>query len=258
VRRRSWPRRALPWVTTIAIILAQEILARAGVLPSLIPPFSETVVALWALLPTPAFLTGLGLVLQQFALSLVIGVAAGILLGILLGVVPVTNQLLRYVMEFLRFTPSVVYIPILLLLMGARPQLAITLAAIGSMWPVLYQTYYGVIGVPQLLKDTGRVFHLTRFQQIRSIVIPSVSPFLATGIRIAAAHALVVVVAVQIIAAVPGLGRDIQHYAENGVFPQMYGLILVVGILGLLVNALFEQVERRQLHWHASYREKQA
>lgn len=258
MKRRSWPVRALPWITTLAVIAVQETLARGGVLPDSVPPFTETIATLWALLPTPAFLAGLWLMFQQFAISLVIGVVVGIVLGILLGAVPVTNQLLRYVLEFLRFTPSVVFIPILLLVMGTTPRVAIILAALGALWPVLYQTYYGVVGVSEILKDTGRVFGLTRTQQTWSIVIPSVSPFLATGIRIAAAHALVVVVAVQVIAAVPGMGRDIQTYAENGVFPEMYALILVVGIIGLLVNWVFEMLERRQLHWHASYREKNA
>lgn len=258
MKRRSWLVRSLPWITTAAIIAAQEILARTGALPRVIPAFTETVAAAWNMLPTPVFLTSLGQMLQQFVISLAIGIAAGMVLGILIGVLPVVNQLVRYVLEFLRFTPSVVYIPILLLLMGARPQVAITLAALGSMWPVLYQTYYGVVGVSEILKDTGRVFGLTRAQQLWSITIPSVSPFLATGIRIAAAHALIVVVAVQIIAAVPGTGRDLQNFAENGVFPQMYALILVVGIIGLIVNGLLEQLERRQLHWHASYREVQA
>lgn len=258
MKRRSLLVRSLPWITTIVIIALQEILARTGVLPDVIPPFTEWVAAAAKLIPTPAFLAGLGQTLQQFVVALAIGVAAGIILGILIGIIPVLNQLFRYVLEFLRFTPSVVYIPILLLLMGARPPVAIFLAALGAMWPVLYQTYYGVVGVSSTLKDTGRVFGLTRGQQLASITIPSVSPFLATGIRLAAAHALIVVVAVEIIAAVPGMGRDIQTFAENGVFPQMYGLILVVGIIGLLVNWLLELLERRQLHWHASYREKQA
>jgi len=258
VKRRSWLALTLPWVTTIAIIAVQEILARTGVLPSLIPPFTETIAVGWQMLPTPEFLLGLAQVLEQFAVGLVIGIVVGVVLGILLGAVPLVNQLVRYVLEFLRFTPAIVYIPILVLLLGARPQLSIVLAALGSVWPILYQTYYGVVGVPQILKDTGRVFGLTRAQQLRSIVIPTVSPFLATGIRIAASHALVVVVAVQIIASVEGLGRDIETYAANGVFPRMYALILVVGIIGFLLNWLLETLERRQLHWHTSYREKQA
>jgi len=239
-------------------VALQEVLARTGVLPSVIPPFTETVATGWQMLPTSEFLEGLGQTLEQFALGLLIGVVVGIVLGIVLGVLPVVNLIVRYVMEFLRFTPAVVYIPILVLLLGARPQLSIVLAALGSLWPILYQTYYGVVGVPQILKDTGRVFGLTAAQRLWSIVIPTVSPFLATGIRIAASHALVVVVAVQIIASVEGTGRDIETYAANGVFPRMYALILVIGIIGFLVNWLLELLERRQLHWHASYREKQA
>jgi ABC-type nitrate/sulfonate/bicarbonate transport system permease component len=258
VKRRSSLVRILPWVTTIAIIALQEILARTGVLPSLIPPFTEVVAAGWQMLPTSEFLLGLVQVLEQFIAGLVIGVVVGVVLGILLSLTPVVNQLVRYVLEFLRFTPAIVYIPILVLLMGARPQLSIVLAALGAVWPVLYQTYYGVVGVPQILKDTGRVFGLTRGQRLRSIILPSVSPFLATGVRIAASHALIVVVAVQIIASVEGLGRDIETYAANGVFPRMYALILVIGIIGFLLNWLLEILERRQLHWHTSYREKQA
>ena len=257
MKRRSWLDRTLPWVTTIAIIALQEILARTGVLPSLIPPFTEVIAAGWQMLPTSEFVLGLGQVLHQFAVGLVIGIVAGVVLGVVLGAVPVVNHLVRYVLEFLRFTPAIVYIPILVLLMGARPQLSIVLAALGSLWPILYQTYYGVVGVPQILKDTGRVFGLTRGQQLRNVILPSVSPFLATGIRIAASHALVVVVAVQIIASVEGLGRDIETYAANGVFPRMYALILVIGIVGFLLNWLLEVLERWQLHWHNSYREKQ-
>jgi ABC-type nitrate/sulfonate/bicarbonate transport system permease component len=157
----------------------------------------------------------------------------------------------------MRFIPAVVYLPLLLLVMGARPGVAYILAAIGALWPMLFQTYYGVVGIPQILKDTGRVFGLTAGQRLRHVVMPSVSPFLATGLRIAAAHALVVVVAVEIITTVVGLGRDIAVFSSNGIYPGMYALVGVVGILGLLINWGLESLERRQLHWHSSYREAQ-
>ncbi len=256
-KKRSLWRRLLPWVTTIVIVALEELLARTGLLPQAVPPFTVIVAAGAQMVPTSEFWVSLGQAMFQFALGLVIGVVAGVILGILLGVVPILNLLIRYVLEFLRFTPAVVYIPILVLLMGARPQLAITLAAVGAMWPVLYQTYYGVVGIPQILQDTGKVFGLNQAQRLRSIVIPSVSPFLATGLRLAAAHALLVVVAVQIIAAVEGTGRDLETFSTNGVFPEMYALILVIGIIGFLINWGLEIIERRQLHWHASYREKQ-
>jgi ABC-type nitrate/sulfonate/bicarbonate transport system permease component len=42
--------------------------------------------------------------------------------------------------------------------------------------------------------------------------------------------------------------------SQNGLYDAMYGLLLVSGILGLLLNAVFERTEKRLLHWHVSHR----
>jgi ABC-type nitrate/sulfonate/bicarbonate transport system permease component len=255
--RRRWQVRVLPWVTTAALLALEEILARTGVLPAEVPPFTDIVRAGWELVPTAAFASSLGATVQQFAIGLLVGVALGVAAGVALGAIPLLYRLTHYVMDFLRFIPAVVYLPVLILVLGATPEVAYFLAAVGALWPMLFQTYYGVAGISPVLKDTGRVFGLKPHQRLLHIVLPAVSPFVATGLRIAAAHALVVVVAVEIITAVEGLGRDIAVYATNGVYPEMYALVGVVGLIGVIVNVVLEWLERRQLHWHSSYREKQ-
>lgn len=257
-RRPSWARRSLPWATTVVILLLAELFCRAGTLPPALPAPSEVIAAAWRMIPTTEFLASLGATLAQFAIGLAIGVVVGVALGIVLGTVPVLYRLTHYTLDFLRYIPSVVYLPLLLLVMGARPGVAYALAAVGAVWPMLFQTYYGVVGVPAVLKDTARIFGLTTSQRLRHVTVQSVSPFVATGLRIAAAHALVVVVAVQIITTVVGLGRDISSYSTNGVYPEMYALVASVGIIGLLINGGLEALERRQLHWHSSYREEQS
>ena len=254
---RRWFVRALPWITVAAFLALEEVLSRAGVLSDALPPFTEIVRAGVALVPTPEFLASLGTTLQQFLGGLLAGAAIGVAAGMALGGIPVLYRLTHYVLDFLRFIPAVVYLPILILVLGARPEVSYLLAAVGSIWPLLFQTYYGVAGIAPVLKDTGRVFGLKPHQRLLHIVLPAVSPFVATGLRIAASHALVVVVAVQIITAIRGLGRDIAVYATNGVYPEMYALIGVVGVIGVLLNIVLERIERRQLHWHSAYREKQ-
>jgi ABC-type nitrate/sulfonate/bicarbonate transport system permease component len=254
---RRWTVRVLPWVTTVVLLGLEELLARTGVLPEEVPPFSEIVRAGWELVPTAAFAASLGATVQQLAVGLLAGVAIGIAVGVALGAIPLLYQLTHYVLDFLRFIPAVVYLPVLVLVLGTNPEVAYILAAVGCIWPMLFQTYYGVAGIPPILQDTGRVFGLKPHQRLLHIVLPAVSPFVATGLRIAASHALVVVVAVEIITAVEGLGRDIAVFASNGVYPQMYALVGVVGVIGVLINVVLERVERRQLHWHSSYREKQ-
>ncbi|MFW3168805.1 ABC transporter permease [Geodermatophilus sp. CPCC 206100] len=255
--RRRWLVRLLPWVTTAALLGVEEVLARTGVLPEEVPPFSEIVRAGWELVPTATFATSLGATVEQFAVGLLAGVAIGVALGVALGAIPLLYRLTHYVLDFLRFIPAVVYLPVLILVMGATPEMAYLLAAVGAVWPMLFQTYYGVAGIAPILGDTARVFGLKPHQRLLYIVLPAVSPFIATGLRIAASHVLVVVVAVEIITGVEGLGRDISVFATNGVYPEMYALVGMVGVIGVLVNVVLERVERRQLHWHSSHRGRQ-
>jgi ABC-type nitrate/sulfonate/bicarbonate transport system permease component len=253
-RRGAVSRATLPVVTTALLLGIWELLSRSGVLPTEIPPVTTIVGALVELVPTAQFGAALADTAQQFALGLLIGGVTGIALGVLLGGIPLLYRLSRFLLDFLRSIPAVVYLPVLILVMGARPQVSYVLGAVGALWPLLFQTYYGVAGVPPLLRDTGRVFGLHPHQRLLHITLPAVSPFVATGIRIAASHVLVVVVAVEIIAAVDGIGADIAVYATNAVYPQMYALVLVVGVLGVGVNWVLQRLERWQLHWHTSYR----
>ncbi|MFC7405752.1 ABC transporter permease [Georgenia alba] len=250
--------RSVPWVTTVAIVVVEELLSRVGALPDEVPPFTAVVQAAVGLVPTPEFVASLMATIGQFAAGLASGAVVGVGLGVTVGSVPLLHRLTHYVLDFLRFIPAVVYLPVLVLVLGATPQTCYILAAVGTVWPMLFQTYYGVVGVPPILKDTGRVFGLKPHQRLVQIVLPAVSPFIATGLRIAALHALVVVVAVQIITTVDGLGRDISVYATNGVYPEMYALVGIVGLLGVFINFLLEALERRLLHWHSSHRKKQS
>jgi len=214
--------------------------------------------ALWDLASAGTLGPSVGATVVQFAVALVSGSIIGVLLGVLLGKVHVLYRVTHLVLDFLRLIPAIVYLPLLLLLMGGRPATAMLVGAVGALWPVLFQTFYGVNGVSPVMRDTGRVYGLTAVQKLWSITLPTVLPFVATGLRIAASHVLVVVVAVELIVGVPGLGADISTFSQGGAYPEMYALIFVTGVLGLLVNAALIAVERRRLAWHVSYRQEQS
>ncbi len=256
-RQRSGLRRALPWITTLGVLVVWELLARAGVFPEEFPPLSEVGEALWNLTSAGTLGPSLWQTFSQFAVALVSGSIAGIVLGVLLGKLHWVYRVTHLVLDFLRLIPAIVYLP-LLLLMGGRPETAMLIGSVGALWPVLFQTYYGVNGVSPVMRDTGRVYGLTAVQKLWSITLPTVLPFIATGLRIASSHVLVVVVAVELIVGVPGLGADISTFSQGAAYPQMYALIFVTGVLGFLVNAGLIAIERRRLAWHVSYRQEQS
>ncbi|MET7996982.1 ABC transporter permease subunit [Amycolatopsis sp. NPDC005232] len=253
---RPWLLRGLPWLTTLGILVLWELVARAGWLPPEVPSISAIGAALVELAPTAGFVHALMATLEQVAVGLAGGVVAGLVLGVALGTVPLLYRLVHYPLDFLRFVPAVVFLPLMLLLLGATPRVSTLLGMVGALWPMLFQTFYGVSGINDVLRDSARVFGLRAHQRLGHVVLPAVAPFVATGVRLAASHVLVVVVAVEIIASVRGIGADIAVYASNAVYPSMYALVFVVGVLGVLANVGLLAIERRVLGWHISYREE--
>lgn len=260
-RRRS-PRRwsgplplLVPAATTLALLALWEVLTRAGALPSSLPPFTTVVSWIWHQLGQSAFWTAVGQTVWHWFAGLVLGGLAGMVLGVAVGAVPIIQRLLNVPLELLRPIPAVVYLPVLILIMGSRSQTAILLAAIGAFWPMLFQTIYGVHAIDPQAIETGKVFGLTPRQRLGRIMLPSLLPYLATGARISSSLALVVAVSIELVGGVPGLGAQLSSYSQNAIYPAMYGILIVSGVLGLILNLVLERTERRLLHWHVSHRE---
>ncbi|MFD4675988.1 ABC transporter permease [Lentzea sp. NPDC058450] len=247
----------LPAGATALVLAAWEVLSLSSVLPAEIPPISD--IASWLLegLGSAALWTAVGQTLGHWAVALLTGVVVGSAVGGAMATIPVVNELLLGVVEFFRAIPVVVYLPIMLLLLGATPEVVISLAAVASVWPMLLQTMYGVKNVEPVMRDTARVYGLTTSQRLAWVIAPSILPYFSTGVRIASTITLLVAIAMELIGAVPGLGNVLGTYATNGVYDAMYGVIVLTGLLGVALNAGFERVERRTLRWHASYRTRQ-
>lgn len=250
-RGRRW---RLGATTALAVLACWEVAARTGALPREIPPVTD--IASWLVqnVTTAAFWEAVGYTMLQWLVGVTIGVVGGVVLGFAVALVPLLERLLRLPLEFIRPIPSIVYLPLVLLLVGATSETAILIISVGVFFPMLYQTTYGLRGVDPLAVETARVYGLSAPQRILTVTLPSALPSIATGLRLAISVALIIVMAVQLAAGVPGLGSELNAYQTNGVFPAVYGIVATSGLLGLLVASLFERFERRLLHWHEPYR----
>ncbi|MER7164900.1 ABC transporter permease subunit [Micromonospora sp. NPDC000207] len=252
------PALLLPVLTTAALLASWEALSGTGTLPPEIPPVSAVAAWLWANIGTAVLWAAVAQTLAHWALALVVGVTVGAFVGATMASAPVVHELLLGIVEFLRPIPVVVYLPIMLLLLGARPVVVVVLAAVAALWPMLLQTLYGVRDVDPVTTDTARVFGLTTPQRLVWVTAPNVLPYFFTGLRIASTVTLLVAIAIELIGAVPGLGNTLAAYAGNGLYDATYGVIVIAGLLGVGLNAVFERLERRALRWHSAYRTQYA
>lgn len=232
-----------------------EVAPRVGLVPAqYAPPASRIAVALADEAGRPQFWAALGDTVQTWAIGLAIAVVAGAAAGFLLGAVPVLWAVSATTVEFLRPIPSVALIPLVVVLYGSTIRATVVLVVYAAFWQVLLQVLHGVADVDPVARDTARVYHLNWWERLRYLVWPTALPYAVTGVRLAASVALILAVTGSLVVGSPGLGKEIEVARQSGAVPDVYALVVVTGLLGLLANVATRAAERRLLAWHAAVR----
>lgn len=203
---------------------------------------------------TVGFWASTGETMWAWALGLVVATAVGIPVGVLMGSSRVVKRSCSLIVEFLKPIPPVALIPLGLLVWGPSLEMSVTLVAFASVWPILIQVIYGVQAVDPAILEMARSYRLSRRRTLASVAFPGLLPFVATGVRTSAAIALIVAVVTELIGGAAGLGNTLGSLELAGAIPEMYAYIACLGILGIIVNAIFSRGEGILLPWHPSRR----
>jgi ABC-type nitrate/sulfonate/bicarbonate transport system permease component len=243
-------------LTSMALL---EAVARLELLPARwFPPVTVVFGTLAEMAPTSEMWVEVGRTLQGWAVGLGIAAVVGIPLGMLIGSFEAVYRSLRVVIEFLRPIPSVALIPAAVLIFGIGMGMKIFLVAFAAFWPILFQAIYGVQDVEPGVKETARAYGLGPLARFRRVILPSAFAYVATGLRISSAVALILAVTAELVVGADGLGRAIVAAQTAAQIPTMYAFIVVTGTLGWALNTVFQRVEASALHWHPSHREEVA
>jgi len=191
--------------------------------------------------------------LRTWFMGLAISSILGTAIGVALALSPAVETVTRPIIEFLRPIPSVALIPVALLVLGIGLPMHLFMIVFAAIWPVIFSAKTGVEDVDPRQLETGRVFGLSRSAIIWRIVLPAAMPNIATGIRTAAAIALVLTITVEMLVGRPGIGSFLENVRLNGLVIEMWSAILLTGIVGYLVNALFMMLEKRLVPWSAEH-----
>jgi ABC-type nitrate/sulfonate/bicarbonate transport system permease component len=254
-RRRELPSAVLGLVGLLLFALVLEVLPRTGIVSEdYFPPFSRMVSALVDEAGTGAFWSAVGETVTGWGIGLGIALVAGIVVGMVLGSVDVLRRVTASTVEFLRPVPSVALIPLAVLVFGLGLQSTLLLVVYAAFWQVLIQVIYGVQDVDPVARDTARSYQLGRWARVRYLVWPTALPYVMTGVRLAAAVALILAVTAELIIGSPGLGHEIAVAQSSGAVPLVYALVIVCGLLGVIVNLGARALERATLSWHSSLR----
>jgi ABC-type nitrate/sulfonate/bicarbonate transport system permease component len=249
VERRG-VRLGLGVVGLAAALLVWQSVGSSGNVTFLVP-FSDALSAMWSLLSGDPLRDDVLPSVQRTVAGFALGVVVGVTLGVLLGYFRGLDAWVRPVLEFLRATPIPAIIPVAVLTLGATGATRIGLIALGSLWPVLLNAMDGTRGVDPGYLDAARTAHLSDREILRRVIFPASLPRIFTGMRIGLALSLVMMVVSEMVAADNGLGHLVLQAQRTYALNDMYGGILLLGLLGGLFTLVFAAVERRVLSWYA-------
>ncbi|WP_230879159.1 ABC transporter permease [Planomonospora sp. ID67723] len=255
-RTPAVPRLAAAANRSLAIVLlagAWEALPRTGAVdPVFVPPLSEVLLAWYDLLLG-------GQLPEHFQASLLrslsgfgLAIALAIPLGLAIGWYRPLADFLSPVLELFRNTSAVALLPVFILIFGLGETSKIVFVFYACAWPILLNTVSGVKTVEPLLIKSARSMGLGPFRLFQKVILPAAVPTIFTGIRLAGAYSILVLIFAEMVGAKAGLGYLIQDAQFSFRIPDMYAGIITISALGLLFNLLLLSVERRFSTWRTT------
>ncbi|MGP4020613.1 ABC transporter permease [Saccharopolyspora sp. 5N708] len=255
--RRIWHRiglaalRCTPFILILLLWEAGSALGRLD--PLVIPAPGRVAVALWdELFGSGSMWTDIGSTMYRVVVGLVLGVVVGVLVGVLMGQSRILAHLLDPLISFTFPMPKLALLPLLILWLGIGEPSKIAMVLLGTFFPMAVNTYTGVTGVNRVLVWNARTLGASRRQILWTVVLPSVTPHILSGIRVATGISFVLVVAAEMISANDGLGYSIVFWQRNFRPDIMLAGIVVTALLGFILDRLISRASARLLSWQDS------
>ena len=197
--------------------------------------------------------------LKTVAFGFIIATLVAIPLGIVCGLSDITYRAINPIIQILKPISPLAWLPLVTMVVSAlyvsdSPMFdksfltsAFTVA-LCCLWPTVINTTVGVASIDRDLIDVGRVIQLPTLVHIRRIVIPSAIPLIFTGLRMSLATGWMVLIAAEMLAQNPGLGKFIWDEFQNGSSNSLGRImvaVIAIGLIGFFLDRLMLLLQRR-------------
>ena len=199
-------------------------------------------------------LTSLRTVFAGFVIATLIAVP----IGILCGMSPVLNTAFNPLIQIFKPVSPLAWLPIVTLVVSAAyvttddswfeksfltSAITVTLC---SLWPTLINTAVGVSSIDRDLVNVGKVLRLDWMTQIKRIILPSALPLIFTGMRLSLGVGWMVLIAAEMLAQNPGLGKFVWDEFQNGSSNSLSRIMVAVftiGIIGFILDRVMHSLQ---------------
>src|SRR5579872_3333072 len=238
-----WRAIALDVYPFVVVGAIWEIVARAGVFPRKLFPTLEDVVSSFVDLTVSGILPHHTVdTLIRLLAGFVLAAVVGMVIGVSMGRSQRAEDTFLPLVSVLAPIPGLAYTPLFLLWFGPGQVSAVLLVAFVSMFPIIYNSWTGVKSVKEIWLRSAQAMGADDRRMFSHVILPGALPYILTGLRLGLAQAWRILVAVEMLAAVPwGLGWLIFGAREFLNTDVMLAGIAVIAAIGLALEKLVFQ-----------------
>jgi ABC-type nitrate/sulfonate/bicarbonate transport system permease component len=253
-RRRRMSLAAIPGLSPVlaclALFLAWDMLARMVAIDSLPSPWT-------ALREVPAILgdgEAVGDILaslRRMAIGLALAVACAIPLGLMMGRSGAVAAFCNPLMMVIYPVPKAALMPIIMLWLGVGEAAKILVIFLGVSLPVIYHSYQGARAVEEKMLWSAAAMGMNARARLFRVALPAALPEIMVGVRTGLVLALITMVTSEMIARQNGVGNILFTSLDMAQYQTVYGMIIVIGLLGFVLDAGFQMLRGILVGWAA-------
>src|ERR1700692_3399332 len=248
IAARALIARAAPWLGCLGLLGAWQAAALIINTDSF-PTAWEAIRAIPSILGDKESLINILASLRRMAIGFGAAVIVSIPLGLMMGrsraVAAFFNPLLMVTYP----VPKAALMPIIMLWLGVGDIAKMLVIFLGVSLPVIYHSFQGAKAVEEKMLWSGAAMGLWAPQRMIRIVLPAALPEILTGCRTGLVLALITMVTSEMIARESGGGNILFNSLDMGQYDTVYAMIIVIGAMGIGLDAAFEKLRSRLVRW---------
>lgn len=251
--RRVAARVLPPLLFAIAVLAVWQVAVRAaGVEESTLPAPSEIFRALWEI--RDLLLDNAWVTIEEIAIGYLLAIVLGVGLAVLVCSSLLVERALYPWLVVSQMVPIVAIAPIIVIWTGFDIRPKVIVVALVSFFPVAVNTIDGIKATEPELLRLLQTFGAGRWKRFRTAQLPSALPFLFSGLKVAAALAVIGAVFGEWVGSDAGLGYLILTLNNQVATAEMFATIGVLAVIGIALFGLVQLLERLLLPWRRAGR----
>lgn len=241
---------ALGVATPLILVAAWQASASLGLIDARIfTPPAQIAATAWNLITAGTLPHDLGVTLLRLVTGYLTGAVGGTAAGLLLGLSRPLRAAFSPLLTALYAIPQIALLPLLLVIFGiGNTPKVLTVVAV-SFFVLEINAAAGVADLDPRLAEAGRAYGARGWRLFCHVILPGSLPSIFTGLRVAAALALVAITATEMVASNDGLGYLVWNSWQLFQPPQMYAGLVTIALTGVFLTAVVTAAEHAALPW---------